>query len=536
MGEELVDYQTFKPSLYAESVYLLNGKPFRLNNRHYLNPIYNADITDGMIMSGRQVEKSTTASTMIANYTTMIPNFNALYFAPLTDQVDEFSNNRLGKLYLYSQHDFIKNNFLGRMYKNNVHYKEFANGSVNYLRHCYEYGDNIRGISVNGIWGDEIQDIHIDALPVIKETQSHAYESGCGKKVTWYTGTPKTFSNTIQQYWDKSSQNEWVIKCPHCNEMQILGLKNMTPTKFVCRKCGGEIQKDVIINGIWVPLQPDKKLKGFRISQLMVPWITAEDIWDKYQTYSTEKFYNEVLGRSYDNADKPFTMVLLNELCQNEYSLIERPVGDVANARFYMGVDWGSGDNAYTVIEIYARTLDGRLRLVFAKRCDTGEEVELTWQVEYISKLMSIFRINYAVFDIGYGQNQFETLRRRFGARVANCYYSFNLSCKQKYDKIKQRWTVNRTEMISSYAREMEDHNIVWPGRDKAKLEWLFDNHLVENAEYRKSRNGKSEDLMYTHPEGSPDDGLHAGVYAYMAATLDPSLGSSNIRFSGVRM
>ena len=136
MGEELVDYQTFKPSLYAESVYLLNGKPFRLNNRHYLNPIYNADITDGMIMSGRQVEKSTTASTMIANYTTMIPNFNALYFAPLTDQVDEFSNNRLGKLYLYSQHDFIKTlvfflfywhhytskrgkiqGFLGRMYK-----------------------------------------------------------------------------------------------------------------------------------------------------------------------------------------------------------------------------------------------------------------------------------------------------------------------------------------------------------------------------------------------------------------------------------
>ena len=41
---------------------------------------------------------------------------------------------------------------------------------------------------------------------------------------------------------------------------------------------------------------------------------------------------------------------------------------------------------------------------------------------------------------------------------------------------------------------------------------------------------------MYTHPEGSPDDGLHAGVYAFMAANLDPSNGSANIRFTGVRM
>ena len=522
------------PSIYAESVYLLNGKPFRLTNRRYLNPIYNAQITDGIIMSGRQVEKSTTASTMMANYTTMVPNCNSLYFAPLTDQVDEFSNNRLGKLYKFSQNDIIQKNFMGRDFKNNVHYKEFRNGSINYLRHCFEYGDNIRGISVNCIFGDEIQDIHIDAIPVIKEAQSHATESGCGLEVTWYTGTPKTFSNTIQQYWDKSTQNEWIVKCPHCNTNQILGIKNLTPTQFICRKCGGTIPDDVRINGTWVELQPGKKLKGYRISQTMVPWITADKIWEKYENYSTSKFYNEVLGRSFDNADKPFTMTMLNRICENEYRLIDRITDEYSTSRFFMGVDWGSGDNAYTVILIFAEK-DSRLRLVFAKRCDGSGETELDWQIDFISQLMNIFKISYAVVDIGYGQTQFDILKKRFGMRIASCYYSFNLGTKTKWAPEKQQWVVNRTQVMFDYATAISNCDILWAGADRNKFEWLFDNHLVENAEYRKSQNGRSEDLMYTHPEGQPDDGLHAGVYAHLAWKLSPK-SAGGITFSGVYM
>ena len=210
-----------KPSLFAESVYMLSGKKFRLTNRHYLKPIYDSKIEEGLLMCGRQVEKSTTFSVHMANYTILVPHFQGLYFAPLTDQVSVFSKTRLGKLYEFSQNNFIKKNFMGPHYTNNVFEKQFKNGSVNYLKHCYEYGDNIRGISVNGIWGDEIQDIHIDAIPVIKESQSHALESGAGMRLTWYSGTPKTFANTIQQYWDRSTQNEWVIKCPHCGKNQI---------------------------------------------------------------------------------------------------------------------------------------------------------------------------------------------------------------------------------------------------------------------------------------------------------------------------
>ena len=510
-----------KPSLFAESVYLLNGKKFRLTNRHYLKPIYDAKIEEGLLMCGRQVEKSTTFSVHMANYTLMVPFFQGLYFAPLTDQVGVFSKSRLGRLYEDSQKNFVKKNFMGPGYANNVFEKQFKNGSVNYLKHCYEYGDNIRGISVNGIWGDEIQDIHIDAIPVIKEAQSHAYESGAGMKLTWYSGTPKTFSNTIQQYWDRSTQNEWVIKCPHCGKYQILGVKNMTPNKYICTKCKMEIPTESRINGQWVQLQPGRRMQGFRISQLMVPWITPAEIWTKQEEYSKGKFYNEVLGRSYEDADKPFTAILLNQISANNYALYDRADREFANAPTFMGVDWGKGEKAYTVITIYGwNSREQKLQIIYTKKCAHGEETDADWQVRHISGLMQIFKVQMCIADWGFGHVQCKTLSQRFGRRFASCYYSFNLKAKQKYDAGDNKYVVNRTALIEQYVREMHNMFFLWPGRAKEQMSFLYDHHLAENAEYRKTQNGRSEELMYTHSEGSPDDGLHSCVYAFLAFTI----------------
>ena len=38
------------PSIFAESIYKLDGRPFRLTDRHYLKPIYDGGIENGMII------------------------------------------------------------------------------------------------------------------------------------------------------------------------------------------------------------------------------------------------------------------------------------------------------------------------------------------------------------------------------------------------------------------------------------------------------------------------------------------------------
>lgn len=498
-------------------------------------PIYNGDIEEGMIMSGRQVEKSTTNSTHMANHTLLLENFKGLYFAPLTSQVKEFSNERLGKLYEYSQQDIIKSEFKDKNDSEAVFMKTIKKtNSTVYLKHCYGLGDNIRGITVNGIWGDEIQDVHIDALPVIKECQAHALEAGARMKVTWYTGTPKSFSNTIQQKWDQSTQNEWIVRCPHCKKYQILGIKNLSPNAFLCRNCRMEIPKDSIINGFWKELNPGKKLKGFRISQLMVPWITPQDIWAKYIDYSSDKFHNEVLGRSYENASKPFTPVILGRLSSNDEVYYNRAEGTFANRATFMGVDWGTGEKSFTVVEIYARNDFGKFQLLFAKRYAIGEELDPEYQVEDICYLMESFHVVKAVVDWGFGYDRYIKLQQIFGTgRVTACYYSFNQRLRKNYDQEQSRWIVNRTQVMQSYVNKADNQELMWPGTSKAETPWLFDHHLAEQAEYRKSQNGRSEDLMYTHPEGMPDDALHAGVYASLAEEIYIETGEGSIQFHG---
>lgn len=519
------------PSIFAESTYLLDGKPFRLTNRYYLKEIYDGYREKGMIMSGRQVEKSTTNAVHIANHTLLIDNFKALYVAPLTKQVGVFSKERLGRLYRFSQNDIIRKQYMGKDFTDNVGHKDFANGSTNYLEHCFELGDNIRGISANGIWVDEIQDIHIDAIPVIEESQSHALESGAGIKVTQYTGTPKSYANTIQQYWDKSSQNEWVIRCPHCGQYQILGIKNMEPDRYVCSKCHMELDTFSRINGMWYPAHPDREFKGYRISQMMVPWVSAKELWGKYQTYSTAKFYNECLGRSYEDASKPFSSLLLGRISANDFRLYERKSGEFANQHLFMGVDWGSGNRSYTIVTIFGYNKSGQFQLVYAKKYVGAEEQDLDYQKEDIANLMNLFGISYAILDEGYGAEQDAWLKRRFGSRVDKCYYSFNLGVEKKYDRQKERWVVNRSQAISNYITFMKEMKIVWPGGDKSKIMYLFDHHMAEYAEYRGAASGKTEDLIFNHPEGSPDDGLHSCIYAYLASQLYQGSYANELKF-----
>lgn len=512
-----------KPSEFAESVFTLDGRPFRLGARRYLLPIYDLDIPEGIIMSGRQVEKSTTNATKIGTCTLMEKNFKALYVAPLNEQVKEFSRERIGKFYEYSRNDIVNKLYRNkRVDVNNVSMKQFSKvNSINYFRHCYGTGDNIRGITANGLWFDELQDILVDAVPVVKECQAHALDTGSRTRVTWYTGTPKTFSNTIQQKFNESTQNEWMIRCPHCGQYQILGLKNLTPDKFICRKCKKELQKDIFRDGKWIPMQRNKSIVGFRISQMMVPWITPQDLWAKYKSYSKAKFFNEVLGRSYEDASKPFNILQLNAISDNQYRLSEILPPEFYNRKIYMGVDWGTGGKSYTVMTIFSYNRAGEFQLLFAKKFEAVEETEPDYQVEYISKMMNAFKVNLAVLDWGFGFMQNRTLQKRFGTRVAICYYSFNQNKKIKYNADKQFYCVNRTKVISEYVECIQKKYIVWTGADKDKIEFLFDNHLCELAEYRKSQNGRSEELMYFHPESEPDDGLHSCVYAKLAAELD---------------
>ena len=113
------------PMAFAEAMYKMNGKPLRFTiGRRYLNPIYNADIPEMLLMTGRQVEKTTTASTKIGNNVLLRPFSRSLYVAPLNEQVKVFSQTRLDKLFRYSQNDLVRRRYISSDLANQVYQKE----------------------------------------------------------------------------------------------------------------------------------------------------------------------------------------------------------------------------------------------------------------------------------------------------------------------------------------------------------------------------------------------------------------------------
>jgi ribosomal protein L22 len=515
------------PWIFSEAMYQLEGKPFRFGaGRNYLRPIHNADMPNVLLMTGRQVEKSTTVSVKIGN-NVLLRNFSrSLYVAPMNEQVKTFSRGRLDKLFRYSQKDLVRKRYMDSNLTNQVFHKEFKNGSEIYLRNCFEEADNIRGLSIDDIFIDEVQDIIVEALPVIMETQARS------KKPHFFlTGTPKTFSNTIQQQWDRSSQADWVIVCPACRKHQVLGVPSVTATAFVCRnpRCRKPLPDIARAMGRWEHHKPEANLKGFRITQMMVPDIDVASVYNKIMTYPKNRLYNEVLGRSFEKADKPFSELLLNAITNGEKTQYARIAGissEFANQLVFMGIDWGEGEKSgeqgtgYTVISIYAFNTAGKFQMLYGKRFERGDELDPDFQIKTILQLMEAFKINLCVADYGAGQKENMRLRKILGPRFVQCHYVGRQKLKIVYEPENFKYKIPRSPWLTDYVEFVQGHGIEWPGKDNPNLKWLYENYTSVYSEYRSSKNGISEELFYGHSVSEPDDAVHSGFYAWLASKI----------------
>jgi len=219
---------------------------------------------------------------------------------------------------------------------------------------------NCRGIPADYVCIDEFQDIVLDNVPVIEECASHS-----SYKLFTYSGTPKSLDNPLEFYYRRfSTQNEWVVPCrahgtpndPSSWYWNVLEEDNIGKSGLICSKCDNKINA-ADPSAMWASLNPnpniEKPFEGFRIPQIMVPWIEWEDILDKQRKYSRPKFFNEVLGLSYDSGVRPLTVTDISDNCNPELSMshyrrvAEQYSGDTP---IFMGIDWGCHDDQTRIL------------------------------------------------------------------------------------------------------------------------------------------------------------------------------------------
>jgi intein/homing endonuclease len=465
------------------------------------------------------------------------PYNKALYVSPSHSQTRQFSNEKLKPV--LEQSPLIKRYFQDSFVSQQVFEKGFTNGSYIFLRSAFRTADRTRGISARQLCLDELQDFYGSEIPVIMECTSHFPDS-----TVLMAGTPKSFDNPIEQHWENSSQNEWMVRCPACNHWNFLDEKNIAPTVMyvekklppgpVCSKCVKPINP---ATGQWQSFSSMRTVQGYRIAQIMVPWIveTYEQwlklLW-KRDTYPMGQLYNEVLGLSYDNASKPITKAELTEICDPGLKLLkEFPTQEEATAVqgqiLVAGVDWGEGNDgadrtptgklrsaSYTVLTIGTYVNQKIFKVLFMKRY-TGNQVDPDFAVRDIVRICKAYGISLIGVDYGHGWGVNNQLVRMMGAqRVVQFQYLPKQKKPMIWDPLGFKYMLLRNLMISEFFYALKARQIILPRWEEFET---FGKDLLsvftEWHDYLKQ-------IRYDHRQTDPDDSLHSMLYAKLAGDV----------------
>lgn len=500
-------------------------KRFSFEGRSYMRAIYDTPAHRRILMAGRQVEKSTLLGNQIIAYSVLNVGFKSLYVSPSNTQTKVFSRDRIKEPLETSP--FLRN-FTNTKLLSNVLEKKFINRSQVTLRFAFLNADRCRGIPADFILIDEFQDILLDNVPVIEECASHSEF-----KLFTYSGTPKSLDNAIEYYYTRfSTQNEWVVPCRahgtpnnksswHWNVLQE---ENIGSDGLICERCRGPISASDP-DATWASLNPhpavEKPYEGYRIPQLMVPWIDHDDILDKQRKYPRPKFYNEVLGRSFDSGTRPLTQQDVRDNCNSQLSMgphLQIAKKYAHDHPIFMGIDWGTGEGTFTSMVLGGyMPWDPDLFTYFYLRRFEGPESEPRKQLEIITHYINKFNVMHVGADYGGGHWPNDELTRRFGAEKFHKYqWVSNVKKKISFEGRLgvPRFLCHRTEVMSDYFNALKRRTVFRFPRWEEFEEPYGQDHLNIFSEY----NDRQRMNVYKHAPGMPDDTAHAAIYCFLAS------------------
>ncbi len=530
------------PTEWIEQNISIEGRPVHMDwrpwwhlpiNMPYLNFKGMPPRREIVIVAGRQVEKSSSlANAHLADAATQ-PWLKILYVVPVDNLLSEFSFRRIDEIVSTSPP-------LQRLVTPswNVHRKHFANHAQINLRVAYLSARQARGNPADQLTLDEVQEMLTDHLPVIRECLAHC-EIPRGP-VFRMIGTPKTFDNPLEAYWaQQSTQNEWMVRCGggHWN---ILADKSIGPKGLICSTCGkplnpfGEIDHKGRRRGAeWVRHGPaTAPLEGFRVPQLLLPYTMAysqelfEQKWRellyKFKYYDRPKFFNEVLGISYDSGIKPITREELRAICMPGHHMLDLWLPEIVapaelvNGHVFAGLDWGTGNPSKTVLVLGRYRQDNVFEIFYARRFVGPEAMEPNEYVKEIISLLKRNRVTIVGADRGFGFGLNSQLMTELGPEKVLVYQHTNQRAKLDYSASSNSYTVSRTQVLTDVFQLIKKRGLSF------RFSWdeLLNEGFAADFLSVHKEESKVQGLIYDHPPGTTDDTLHAACYAFLASQV----------------
>ncbi|MBU1891248.1 phage terminase large subunit family protein [Patescibacteria group bacterium] len=506
-----VDAPPLMRSELAERLLHLDGAPFSLRDYPFYLAIYDGKYQGMLLKTARQVAKSTTLCNFTIGESISIPHFKTIFVAPSQEQTQRFSNTRLAKVVHYSP--LVRRHFISQEFTDRTMLRMFKNGSEVTLTYACDDPDRARGPSGDRVCYDEVQDILYDAvIPVVNEclaNSEYGYET--------YAGTPKTLENTIEYLWQLSSRTEWIMKCEGCNNWNFIDSASSVGKKGpICVKCGHLLNPRA---GQWYDFNPTSRVKGFHISQPMLPrnmesparWLR---ILDKLERYSETKFKNEVLGVSDALGARIIGKDELEALCHDYDVYRTPPPGLLKNIKAtFGGIDWSGGGTegiSRTVLWIWGLTEHNRLRTLYHRIYPVASPVSI---LDDITEVLQAYGVNIVVGDRGEGHLANNLLAQRLGQhRVHQASYG-SQATPLSWNAKGQFYTVDRTTMMDNYFMVLKRGGVEFPRLEHMR-EVIMD---ILNIYEEVTTSGKK---VWRHSQTLPDDAFHAQLFGWLAAKI----------------
>lgn len=466
------------PVEFTQKVRLLQGKPFSFDDRPYLLPLYRDTAKEICIVKPRQMEITEFALNWLLFKLVKNPGTVGLYLSDRDIHVSAFSTLRLQSWGIAMSP--ILQQLAEKSHR--VFRQSFKNQSHLFMHSAWGGFEIARSYPADFVVIDEIQSTDVTKIAILEETLSKSKFGNILK-----IGTGSIRGDPWSKMWSSGTQFEW--------DMEKLQ---------------------------WIAKNPSATIHSYHLSQYMAPWISIEKLEEKRQKYPPRQFANEVEGLWYEGMQKP----LLEQDIQNLFdkNLDFTPPEKAGDWDIYIGVDWGGGIQAFTVVWIWQLIIKTRpmFRVLNIVKID---DRSIENQADQVINLIDKYQPKKVVVDAGGGARQIEKITKRFGSKVYRCVYAQDAIKPTRVNHGEMRLNVDRTwaiesviDLITRTGHEKPYPRIQIPYMVPDKVDWIVDNFTCIEAETRLS-SGMSV-VSYVHNEKYNDDALHAAVYAYLAYSL----------------
>lgn len=299
-----------------------NDKPLEFSNHRFLIDPFTDLHPNQVCMKSAQIGWSV-MSILKTAWLAKYYGLNCIYVLPTNNVVKDFVAPKVDPL-------ITKNKAMQEIVSNDsVSLKKFGDRFI-YYRGSFSEREAI-AITADLLVIDELDRCMNQAVLTTYQSRLQASEYAWQHRFS----NPSVPGFGVHSLYQQSDQMHWFVKCNHCNHEWFLTYEDNIDEErqeYICSKCKGILTDDDRRNGRWVAKHPTRSMRGYWISQLIVPYVSAKYMVEKKIESTPEFFHNFVLGLPYVAA----------ELMLDRQAIIRaNSPGSVAYNNVCMGIDNG---------------------------------------------------------------------------------------------------------------------------------------------------------------------------------------------------